>query len=342
MKRPGTEPPADTAATEPARPPGPSDPWIEEFRRHLLGERNASAHTLKNYLIDLQQFVDGQWGEPPRPPPYPWVECDRFSARRFLVSIQQRGQSPATTARKRSSLRTFFRFLQREEVVRTNPFDVVQLPKRERRLPRVFSVDEVGRLLDAPAAWAAERRAAVEPADLPWFDYAAARDAAMLELLYSTGMRLGECAGLSERQVDPLSGVARVFGKGSKERLCPLGPPAIRALRRAMDLRTALPFAPARGARGNAPIFLNHRGGRLTGRSIERIMKRYLGAAGLNPEASPHALRHSFATHLLDAGADLRSVQELLGHASLSTTQLYTHVSIERIKDVYAKAHPRA
>jgi len=172
-----------------------------------------------------------------------------------------------------------------------------------------------------------------------WIEYAAARDAAILELLYSTGMRLAECAGLKESQLDVLAGVARVLGKGRKERLCPLGNPALRALRTALEKRDGLGLP---GRPRDLPLFVGKTGGRLTPRSIERMMKTHLVAAGLNPDFSPHALRHSFATHLLDAGADLRSVQELLGHASLSTTQLYTHVSIERMKDVYEKAHPRA
>lgn len=168
-----------------------------------------------------------------------------------------------------------------------------------------------------------------------------ARDTAILELLYSTGMRVGELAGLTDEQVEYLSGVVKVRGKGKKERLCPFGRPAHRALRAAVESRDR--FRLLLGKKGAAPaLFLNRHGGRLTTRSVERMVKRYLPDAGLNPNISPHALRHSFATHMLDAGADLRSVQELLGHASLSTTQIYTHVSVERLKEVYEQAHPRA
>jgi len=327
----------------PAAPPRDrtvaADPEVRRFVDYLEAERNASAHTLDAYLGDLQQFADLTWG-PAAAPPLAWAACDRFSARRFLVGFQKQGLSPTTTARKASSLRAFFRFLLREEVVGANPFAAVHLPRRERLLPKVLTVADAGRLLDAPARLAA---AALKDETLPerrrWIEYAAARDAAILELLYSTGMRIAECAALREASLDILSGVARVLGKGKKERLCPLGNPAIRALRRALELRDlAFPDLPRR----DKPMFVGHTGGRLTPRSVQRLLKPFLIAAGLPADVTPHTLRHSFATHLLDAGADLRSVQELLGHASLSTTQLYTHVSIERMREVYEKAHPRA
>ncbi|MBU4459492.1 MAG: tyrosine recombinase XerC [Verrucomicrobia bacterium] len=316
-----------------------ADPNVRQFIQYLEAERNASAHTLDAYLTDLQQFADLTWGAGAASP-LAWVSCDRFSARRFLVGFQKQGLSPTTTARKASSLRAFFRFLLREEIVGANPFAAVHLPRRERRLPKVLTVADAGRLLDAPAKLAA---AALKDETLPerrrWIEYAAARDAAILELLYSTGMRIAECAGLRETSLDFISGVARVLGKGKKERLCPLGNPAIRALRRALELRD-LAFADL--PRRDKPMFVGHTGGRLTPRSIQRMLKPSLIAANLSPDITPHTLRHSFATHLLDAGADLRSVQELLGHASLSTTQLYTHVSIERMREVYEKAHPKA
>ncbi len=197
-----------------------------------------------------------------------------------------------------------------------------------------------------------------------WLDYAAIRDTAILEILYSTGMRVSELAGMNESDIDMLASVIKVRGKGKKERLCLLGKPAVRAMQIALEKRSTLAgvcrrarlhhYAPAHiaarsaaggkhcGQAGAAPVFVGHTGGRLTTRSIERLMKRYLVRANLDPHMSPHALRHSFATHLLDAGADLRSVQELLGHASLSTTQIYTHVTVERLKQVYNEAHPRA
>lgn len=312
-----------------------SDPDLEQFLRYLSGERNASPHTIENYSRDIGQFAAQQWGAE-APPPYRWKEVDRFAARRFLVGFQKDKREATTTRRKLSSLRSFFKFLVREERVPGNPFTGVVLPKLSRKLPDILSREEVKRLLEAPLAAPPEK----EESRL-WSECARARDAAILEVLYSSGMRVSELGGLNDDQVDLLSGVARVRGKGKKERLCPLGNPACSALRRAMEARDL--FLAGLGRRPRpVPVFVNRHGGRLTTRSVERLMKKYLLAAGLNPAFSPHALRHSFATHLLDAGADLRSVQELLGHASLSTTQIYTHVSIERLKEVYDKAHPRA
>lgn len=291
---------------------------------------------MAGYLLDVRQFVACVWGDAAEPP-FRWKEADRFAARKFLVQCQKRGGSASTTGRKLSSLRSLYRFLVREGHASINPFSGLPLPKRGKRLPKVLSADEVGRLLDAPLQSLAESKRPDTPEAQRWADYAALRDTAILELLYSTGMRLGELAGLRDKDVDLLSGTVRVMGKGKKERLCPLGRPAQRALRKALEARAGAGVGAAASI-----LFLNKSGGRLTPRSIERLMKQHLVRAGLNPEFSPHALRHSFATHLLDAGADLRSVQELLGHASLSTTQIYTHVSIERLKKVYEQAHPRA
>lgn len=313
-----------------------NDPAMEQFARYLEAERDASRHTLTNYLMDIRQFIAQQWGDDAKPP-FRWKEVDRFAARRFLVSYQKSGSKATTTRRKLASMRSFFRFLMREEVLKNNPFSAVVLPKKPRNLPTILSKDEVKRLLEAPLAETAEG----DVFSKTWTEYSKARDAAILEVLYSAGLRVSELTGLNDNQVDLLSGVARVRGKGKKERLCPLGSHACKALRKAMEQRDI--FCMFLGKSGKAPaVFLNKHGGRLTQRSVERMMKKYLITANLNPELSPHALRHSFATHLLDAGADLRSVQELLGHASLSTTQIYTHVSIERLKEVYDKAHPRA
>lgn len=342
MEMPG---PADVNESSASSDASPScwtladDPLAAEFLRHLETERNASAHTIAAYAADLRQFAELIWGREGRPP-FPWPECDRFAARRFLAHILKGGGSPATARRKCSSLRAFFKYLLRDERVQSNPFAGLALPRMARSLPRVLSVEEVGRLLDAPKQLlvaAAEET----PQRRRWLEYAAARDAAILELLYSTGMRVSELTGLTEGALDLLSGIARVRGKGKKERLCPLGGPAIRALRAALEARDALGLGGATRAR-ERPLFFGYKGERLDPRTVQRIMKRHLRAAGLNPALTPHALRHSFATHLLDAGADLRSVQELLGHASLSTTQLYTQVSIGRMKEVYERAHPRA
>ena len=314
------------------------DTWVAQFRLYLTEERNASRHTVSNYLMDLAQFARMKWGANARPP-FAWKTCDRFAARRFLVEFQKAGRKATTSGRKLSSLRSFFKFLEREGSVEVNPFGGVRAPKRARGLPEVLSVEEVARLLEAPER-IHRREANGKPGGTAGMaEYAALRDAAILEVIYSSGARVSEITGGNEADVDFLAGVMKVRGKGKKERLCPLGNPACRALRKALDKSGTL-WVPA--PRGQAPLFRNLDGKRLTPRSIQRMMKRCLIEAGLNPNFSPHALRHSFATHLLEAGADLRSVQELLGHASLSTTQIYTHVSIEHLKKVYEDAHPRA
>lgn len=310
---------------------------MEAFVAYLRAERNASEHTIANYLMDIRQFIALTWGEN-APPPCAWKRVDRFAARGFLVHHQKTGKEATTSRRKLSSLRSFFKFMLREEMVSLNPFSGLVLPKLPRYLPKVLSVDEVGRLLNAPFL---ERIDKAEPGNKAWDTYARDRDVAILEVLYTTGARLNEIAALAENQVDLLSGVLKVRGKGKKERICPLGNPAIKALRRALQARDNIWLSLGKSGRPPA-LFLNKWGGRLTPRSIERMMKKYLISAGLNPDLSPHALRHSFATHLLDAGADLRSVQELLGHANLSTTQIYTHISVERLREVYDQAHPKA
>ena len=312
------------------------DPCVAAFRVFLVSEKNASPHTVSSYLRDIEQFAAMAWGADAAPP-YAWQDADRFAARRFLVQFQKEGRMATTTGRKLSSLRAFYRFQERENFVTVNPFSGVRPPKRSRNLPEILSVAEILRLMESPMRVFDSGKADIKPADMPLHEYAALRDSAILEVMYSTGARISELAGLSEAAVDLMNGVIRVLGKGKKERLCPLGRPSVAALRRMMEKGHAL----WRGGR-TQPVFLNHRGHRLTTRSMERMMKKYLVEAGLNPEISPHAMRHSFATHLLDAGADLRSVQELLGHASLSTTQIYTHVTVERLRKVYDDAHPRA
>lgn len=318
-----------------------ADPCVMQFLAHLEHERNASRHTISSYLLDIAQFARFTWTAD-AVPPFAWGGVDRFNARAFLVDSQKRGSEAATTSRKLSSLRAFFRYMEREEMVAANPFAGLKAPKRARKLPHFLSVDEVNRLLAAPMKCWTDRVVPKGDRERRMAEYAAKRDAAILEVLYSTGGRVSEVAGLSEAGVDMLTGVVQVRGKGKKERLCALGRPACRALKEAVNLRDALWPAIAKRGRGIKPLFVNFRGERLTTRSIERLLKKYLVEARLNPAISPHALRHSFATHMLDAGADLRSVQELLGHASLSTTQIYTHVTVEKLKKVYDDAHPRA
>ncbi|MBN1670234.1 MAG: tyrosine recombinase [Kiritimatiellae bacterium] len=316
------------------------DPCVAHFADYLAGQRNASAHTVSAYLLDIRQFVTYIWGDNARLP-LPWSEVDRFAARRFLMECQKAGCSPATAGRKLSSLRSFYRFLEREERVWQNPFSGLPAPKRSKRLPTILSVREVTRLLEAPLEERPRPGAGRPSAPRLVVDYAALRDAAILEVLYSTGARVSEVAGMREDDVSLLSGVVKVRGKGKKERLCVLGTPAVRALRAANEKRDARWPLSGRQARSR-PLFCNRRGAAMTTRSIERLVAKHALAAGLGGRVYPHVLRHSFATHMLDAGADLRSVQELLGHASLSTTQIYTHITIERLKKVYEEAHPRA
>ena len=316
------------------------DTRVRQFIAYLETERNASGHTVANYLMDIGQFAVLLWGVD-RSSPLPWDDVDQYAARRFVVQMQKDHAAPATIGRKVSSLRSFYKFLTREGGVAANPFMGLQTPKRGRFLPQVLSAPDVLRLLDAPGQELAEALKLESAAEKrQWLNYAALRDIAILEVLYSAGLRVSELTGLREADIGVLGGVVKVRGKGKKERLCPLGRPAFAALRAAMDARAAL--AETLGMdKGKYPVFMNHRGGSLTPRSVERSLKRFLIRAGLNPNVTPHCLRHSFATHMLDAGADLRGVQELLGHASLSTTQIYTHVSVERLKKVYEESHPR-
>lgn len=316
------------------------DPCVKHFIQYLEAEKNASEHTVSNYLIDIRQFCEIVFGEDATAP-FKWKSADRFAARKFLVFFQKLEMAPTTTGRKLSALRSFYKFLLREEYVDQNPFSGLNLPKKGSYLPQILSVTEIGKLLDAPAKYDEQQTPSSNPRVKLWREYMVARDMAILEMLYSTGMRINELVKLPEDRIDMLSGVARVMGKGKKERLCPLGSPAERALTKNLELRENVWLL--EGKRDvRSPVFLNKNGGPITARSIERMMKKYVLFSGLNAELTPHSLRHSFATHLLDAGADLRSVQELLGHASLSTTQIYTHVSVERLKEVYQLAHPRA
>ncbi|MGI6086781.1 MAG: tyrosine recombinase XerC [Kiritimatiellia bacterium] len=318
--------------------PDSGDPLIESFTRYLTGERNHSQHTLTGYRQDLLQFASLQWGAD-QAPPWPWGEVDKYAARRFIINLQKEDLTPASICRKISSLRAFYRFLTREEHTTGNPFAGLRMPKRHKYLPKVLTVKDVERLLSMPRYVGKQKRKNTSAKERLWLEYSILRDTAILEVLYSAGIRVSELTSLNDDSLDLLSGTIKVRGKGKKERLCPLGMPATQALQ---DLLAApLPDAPGAAARGTRPVFINRRGGRLTPRSVERMLKTYLTAAGLNPEISPHALRHSFATHMLDAGADLRGVQELLGHTSLSTTQIYTHVSAESLKKAYDAAHPR-
>ncbi len=300
---------------------------IDKFRDHLRVERNASAHTLRSYSADLEQFrgflkeknlAQGDGGE------VAVAKIDHLAIRAFLSSLY-RDHKKSSLGRKLASLRSFLKYLTQEGYLRQNPAEIVATPRQEKPLPNFMPVDEAFALMETP-----------DPSQT-W----GARDQAILETLYSTGMRVSELTGLSEGDLDPSLGIVRVFGKGGKERIVPIGEKALEALRNYFEKRELA--ARKAGEKGRkAPIFINTRGGRLTSRSVARILQKHLVRGGIWRKISPHALRHSFATHLLDAGADLRAIQELLGHASLSTTQRYTHVSVDKLMEVYDRAHPRA
>lgn len=301
-----------------------ADPLVAGFSVYLLAEQGVSALTHDAYVADVNRFAAFRWRAAP---PWPWAEVSEDDARAFAADLSRTSPGPASVRRRLSSLRSFFRWLEREGRVSSDPFARLRGPRLARRLPRVLSPGEIDRLLAAARAEGAAGD-----------DYPRLRDAAFFEFLYSTGCRIGEALPVVWRGVDLARGSTVVTGKGAKERLVILGAPACRALealRRCVASRD--PSLAAPGAR----VFLNDRLEPLTARFAQRRMKRLLGLAGLPLDLTPHKLRHSFATHLLDAGADLRSVQEMLGHASLSTTQIYTHVSVERLKDQFAKFHPR-
>ena len=304
-----------------------ADPQVAAFIRHLQAERNESANTCSAYASDLAQLVSSKWGAAARPP-FPWRELADADARRFLVAFSASGATATTVRRKLAAGRTFCRFLQREGILIDNPFALLHGPRKAKALPKVLSATEVARFLAQPLR---------DLDDGTVGEYAARRDKALFEALYSTGCRIGEMLPVTWGEIDFARGTLIVTGKGSKDRLVILGRPA-------RDALTALrETAAACGARtdGAAAVFQTDAFEPMTRRFAERRMKRYLAEAELPTDLTPHKLRHSFATHLLDAGADLRSIQEMLGHASLSTTQIYTHVSIERLRDEYAKAHPR-
>ena len=313
------------------------DEAVRGFLRYLRSERQASPHTTDNYFRDVAQFIAVTWIEKGRSPGA-WNQVDTVMARRFLVELGHRGLARTSLNRKTSSLRSFFRFLVREGLVANNPFAGLRTAKAHRRLPEIFDRDQVDKLLAAPAAYW-RRHAGDSGKEGRQEQFAAARDTAILEVIYSAGLRLSEAVGLDRKDIDLFSATFTVKGKGGKQRLCVLGKPALRAIRAYLDERAALGLA---GKHEEGPLFLNQKGGRLSARSVQRSFKLYLQEAGLPADYTPHRLRHSFATHMLSAGADLRSVQELLGHASLSTTQIYTHVDAERLKKAYAQAHPRA
>jgi len=291
---------------------------IGEFSSYLENERRSSNHTVKNYVVDLTQFLEFLTS---RKKSVSVGEIDHSVVREYLGTLFGK-KNPTSIARKLSSIRSFFAFCQRRGLIKNNPGKEVPAPKVPKRVPKFLTVDEVFALLNSPDGNDALGR----------------RDKAILELLYASGLRVSELVGLNSTDVNFEEGTVRVLGKGRKERIVPVGGKACEALKNYLDLRPALVSA---AANHNA-MFVNRSGTRLSTRAVERLLLKYIKQSGIRKAATPHVLRHTFATHLLNAGADMRGIQELLGHSSLSTTQKYTHVGIEKMMEVYDKTHPKA
>jgi len=328
---------------------------LKAFLQHLALNRNASAHTVRAYDSDLTQFLAHvAVGAGVKVRDLAPTQLDRLALRGFLGDLHKQGLARATAARKLAAARTFLRYLRREGLIDDDPGSLIATPKRDVRMPAHLSEDEMSALIDGPAGNTALVR----------------RDRAILELFYASGLRLSELAGLDVDDVNLSAKMVRVLGKGGKERIVPFNASAANAVRAYLKDRDALvdgqdgkdrqdgrgrqdsaragrsrpsrPSSLSRLSRPRDPLFVNYRGGRLTTRSVDRLVRRYVAATSTRMGISPHALRHSFATHLLQRGADLRVIQELLGHARLSTTQRYTHVNATQLLEVYKKSHPRA
>jgi len=300
------------------------DDWIDEYANYLKLEKNVSPHTLRNYLSDLRQFDEflSRRAKENAEKKIPIEDVTVHLVRAYLASLSKHNKK-SSIGRKLAALKGFFRYLLREKKIQSDPLAWISTPKQEKPLPAFLSVDDVFLLLGG----------------IQGDGLLTIRDRAILETLYSTGVRVSELVGLDWHDVDFQLGIIRVVGKGLKERIVPIGEMALKTLRNYGD-EQAIKWR--RAAKGETPVFLNHRGGRITTRSIGRVVEKYLKAAGIAVRMGPHGLRHTFATHLLNGGADLRVIQELLGHASLSTTQRYTHLNLDQLTAVYDKAHPRA
>ncbi|MBU1084689.1 MAG: tyrosine recombinase XerC [Candidatus Omnitrophota bacterium] len=283
--------------------------FTEKFLNYIRVEKNYSDHTLRSYKADLKELSEFLEGKDPG-------VITHLDLRRFMAELRQRGSSKRTVVRKLSAIRSFFRFLIREKYLNKDPSQSIFTPKIDKRLPEFLGTEEIMRLVTSPDTGSTYGM----------------RDRAILEVLYSTGMRVSELVGMNAADVDLISGTVKVRGKGKKERLALLGKEAQKAVRYYLDKR----------GDGNKAVFLNKNRTRLTDRSVRRIVDKYVKVCSIENNISPHSIRHSFATHLLNNGADLRSVQELLGHKNLSTTQIYTHMGSQRIRQMYTDAHPRA
>lgn len=302
--------------------------YLDRFGDHLKYERNVSEHTLRNYISDLEQFYNylcpvGPNGSRRH---VDIRQIDHITIREYLSKLYQEKRKKTSIARKLATLRTFFKFLCREQVLEMNPARLVASPRLEKKLPKVLSVEDVIRFIETP-----------DPETV-----LGKRDRAILELLYASGVRVAELAGLNLEDIDFKHEAIRVRGKGRKERIVPFGSQAKEALQTYMGVRGELLVEAPEELRDPSALFLNYQGTRITTRSVGRMLDKYVEECAMAHDISPHSLRHSFATHLLSAGADLRAIQELLGHARLSTTQIYAQVSMEKIMEVYDKAHPKA
>jgi len=302
---------------------------LTQFLEHLRYERNLSEHTLRNYASDLEQFLDylapahPKTGKRSAPA---LAAIDHITIREWLATLHAAQKKKTSIARKLAALRTFFQFLVREGMIELNPAKLVSTPRLEKKLPVHLSIEEVIKFIEAPDVATNLGR----------------RDRAMLEMMYATGVRVAELTKLNLGHIDFKNRLIRVTGKRRKERIVPFGEPALDALKNYLEVRDGFLDAAPISAREPEALFLNYQGTRITTRSVGRMVEKYIRECAGRYDISPHALRHSFATHLLDSGADLRDIQELLGHARLSTTQIYTHVSMEKLIAVYDKAHPKA
>ncbi len=336
-------------------------PIIENFLSYLIDERHFSPYTSRCYGVDLRQYVDflsaeyhiqpnaqaeaaalTQRADAQRPNANDKanvlaklspvtvtgaiLQADVNVIRQFLSWLGDQSYSAATMARKIATLRSFHKWMEKRSLVASNPMTMIRTPKQAKRLPKAITVEQVERLLSAPNDK----------------ELLGARDRAMLETIYSTGIRVSEVVAINRGDIDESGEAIIIRGKGKKERLVPLGSHALNALRHYLQMLTTEETKAGVPAKTESPLFVNKHGGRLSSRSVRRKVSKYLMQVGLDPDISPHTLRHSFATHMLDNGADLRSVQELLGHQSLSTTQIYTHLTSQRLRETYDKAHPRA
>ncbi len=301
---------------------------IDDFIKHLRYERNASEHTLRNYESDLAQFHD--YVAPPDEsgarPEVALAEIDHLTVREYMARLYEQKKKKSSIHRKVASLRTFFRYLCREGVLEINPAKLVSSPRVERKLPNHLTIEQMIKFIETPEVDSVLGK----------------RDRAMLELMYASGIRVSEMVNLNLQDIDFANQTVRVKGKGRKERIVPFGEHAKRALQDYLGVRSELLAEADEEQRDPLAVFMNYQGTRITTRSVGRMVDKYVKICAEIHHISPHSLRHSFATHLLDAGADLRAIQELLGHARLSTTQQYTHVSVDKLMQVYDKSHPKA